>query len=181
MEVRAEGSRRGFSKLGNDMKRTRPQFLPFYEARGMLPCTTEPRATAMAASRAQSHLALQRSPTIHPSYHMYTRLRNHEHSARPHQPLPQSRAITSEGYRAAAECAVEERAAAKSTAAEHTATARAAVEHAAIDRTAATRTAVSRAAVGRPAVERTAAKRTAAKRTAAARAAVGRAAIDGPP
>ena len=61
LEVRAEGSRRGFSKLGNDMKRTRPQFLPFYEARGMLPCTTEPRATAMAASRAQSHLALQRS------------------------------------------------------------------------------------------------------------------------
>ena len=47
------------TRYSNDMKRTRPQFLSFYEARGMLPCTTEPRATAMAASRAQSHLARQ--------------------------------------------------------------------------------------------------------------------------
>ena len=36
LEVRAEGSRRGFSKLGNDMKRTRPQFLPFYEKKEQL-------------------------------------------------------------------------------------------------------------------------------------------------
>ena len=105
LEVRAEGSRRGFSEPGrNEMKLTKRSLI-LLGARAMLLCKREPRATAKAASRAKSHPARQRSgcractrlldatllkeiggdammhppkggraPTIHPSYHTFTRL-----------------------------------------------------------------------------------------------------------
>ena len=60
LEVRAEGSRRGFSELGNEMKLTKRSLI-LLGARAMLLCKTEPRATAKAASRAKSHPARQRS------------------------------------------------------------------------------------------------------------------------
>jgi len=60
LEVRAKGSRRGFSELGNEMKLTKRSLI-LLGARAMLLCKTEPRATAKAASRAKSHPARQRS------------------------------------------------------------------------------------------------------------------------
>ncbi len=49
LEVRAEGSRRGFSELGNEMKLTKRSLI-LLGARAMLPCKPEvPRATAKAA------------------------------------------------------------------------------------------------------------------------------------
>jgi hypothetical protein len=72
MEVRAEGSRRGFSELGNEMKLTKRSLI-LWGARAMLPCKTEPHATAKAASRAKSYPARPSALDVEPTRPTRTR------------------------------------------------------------------------------------------------------------